>query len=462
MKIIESFLTGNDCYLSGRKIKPQGLMLHSVGCSQPSAQVFVNSWNRPGVGACVHAFIDANDGTVYQTLPWDHRAWHCAGSGNDTHISVEMCEPACIDYTSGSGFTCSNDQLARQNVVTCYISAVELFAELCQKFNLDPLTQICSHKEGYDMGIASDHGDPEHLWKGLGMPYTMDGFRRDVKACIEGKEADMEEVEGTARMLTDMPIEEVIKTLGAIALWDNRKTGVLGSLTVAQAILESGYGKSELAQNANNFFGMKENLSGNTWEGSTWKGDVYTKMTNEETLDGEIITIEANFRKYPTIADSFADHSAYLVGAKVGGINRYEGIQGCTDFKRSAEILMEGGYATASNYVAQLVSLYERYDLKRYEYVPEPVEPTAPVDSAPKKPTVKDLKAAVPFLVCVDTPDLTVKSNAGKGYKSKGVTGIGIFTITKVRKGTGSKLGWGKLKSGAGYIPLSKVKILID
>mgnify|MGYP004486609091 CR=1 FL=1 len=72
-------------------------MLHSVGCPQPRAQVFLDSWNRTSFGsACVHGFIDGNDGTVYQALPWNHRGWHCGsgskGSGNNTHIGVEITD----------------------------------------------------------------------------------------------------------------------------------------------------------------------------------------------------------------------------------------------------------------------------------------------------------------------------------------------------------------------------------
>ena len=74
-------------------------MLHSVGCPQPSAAVFIKNWNSESYDrACVHGFIDGNDGTVYQTLPWNHRGWHGGGSSNNTHIGVEMCEPACIKY----------------------------------------------------------------------------------------------------------------------------------------------------------------------------------------------------------------------------------------------------------------------------------------------------------------------------------------------------------------------------
>ena len=46
MKLIESILTNNPCYTAGKKIVVKGLMLHSVGCAQPKASVFINSWNK--------------------------------------------------------------------------------------------------------------------------------------------------------------------------------------------------------------------------------------------------------------------------------------------------------------------------------------------------------------------------------------------------------------------------------
>lgn len=189
MKLMESIMTKNPCYTAGRRITVRGLMLHSVGCPQPSAEAFIRNWNCPDFkSACVHAFIDGNDGAVYQTLPWDHRGWHCGASGNNTHIGVEMCEPACIRYTGGSTFTCSDLTAARAVARTTYQAAVELFAMLCRKFSLDPLGDgvILSHREGHTRGIASNHGDPEHLWNQLGLPYTMDSFRADVKAAVGG------------------------------------------------------------------------------------------------------------------------------------------------------------------------------------------------------------------------------------------------------------------------------------
>ena len=193
MKLVESFLTKNPCYTAGRKITVKGLMLHSVGCPQPKASAFINSWNSPSYdNACVHGFIDGNDGTVYQTLPWNHRGWHCGsgskGSGNNTHIGVEMCEPACIKYTGGATFTCSDLATARKVAERTYNAAVELFAMLCKQYGLNPLSDgvVISHKEGHSRGIASNHGDPEHLWTQLGMGYTMNTFRQAVKAKMDG------------------------------------------------------------------------------------------------------------------------------------------------------------------------------------------------------------------------------------------------------------------------------------
>ena len=198
MELVESIVTQNPCYKAGKKIAVKGLMLHSVGCPQPSAEVFVKNSNKPESSrACVHAFIDGNTGKVFQTLPWDHRGWHGGGSSNNTHIGVEMCEPACIRYTAGSSFTCSDREQALAVVKRTYDAAVELFAMLCGKFGLNPLGDgvIVSHKEGNARGIASAHGDPDHLWKGLDAGYTMDGFRRDVSAAmgnaVPDKSADL-------------------------------------------------------------------------------------------------------------------------------------------------------------------------------------------------------------------------------------------------------------------------------
>lgn len=434
MKIIESILKKNPCYTAGKKITVKGLMLHSVGCPQPKASVFINSWNSPSYdNACVHAFIDGNTGDIYQTLPWNHRGWHGGGSSNNTHIGVEMCEPACIKYTGGSSFTCSDKATAKAVVKRTYESAVELFAFLCEKYNLNPLADgvIVSHREGHARGIASNHGDPEHLWKGLGLDYTMNGFRKDVKAKMNGEE----EKGFQASELKNLTEAQIVAKIGHLFTEDQKKTGILASVSMAQFILESGYGKSELAQNANNCFGMKKSLSGNTWSGSAWDGkSVYTKKTQEQNPDGSYETITAEFRKYSCIEDSIADHGAYLLGAKNGSTLRYAGLKGEKNYKKAITIIKNGGYATSLTYVDKICDIIDRWNLTQYD-----VKETTSSDTVNEFP-------ATPFMVKVIIDDLNYRSAPSMEGKVEGQTGKGTFTITEVRNG------WGKLKSGAGWI----------
>lgn len=202
MKIIESIMYNNPCYKAMGKIKPQGLMLHSVGCPQVKALPFVNAWNTPTyTAAAVHGFIDGLTGDIYQTLPWDHKAWHAGKGANSTHIGVEMCEPSTIQYIGGATFKCSNLSNAREVAMRTYNAAVELFAYLANMYNLDPLADgvIISHREGYLRGIASNHGDPDHLWSQLGMDVNMNTFRHAVKELME------EEYQVRYNRISEMP-----------------------------------------------------------------------------------------------------------------------------------------------------------------------------------------------------------------------------------------------------------------
>ena len=200
MNIIEAFVTQNPKYTNPTKITVRKLVLHSVGCPQPNASVFARQWQTARYFA--HAVLQA-DGTVYQVLPWDYLCYH-VGAANAYSIGVEMTEPDCIRYTGGATFVCTNWARAAEQVAGTYKTAVELFAHLCEAFGLDPNADIMSHNEAGKMGIGTDHVDPEHLWRQLGMGYTMDGFRQDVYA--EMHKNDEEDDEDMVRYNT---IEEV-------------------------------------------------------------------------------------------------------------------------------------------------------------------------------------------------------------------------------------------------------------
>lgn len=234
---------------------------------------------------------------------------------------------------------------------------------------------------------------------------------------------------------------DAAKKIGELCKKDMAKSGILASVSAAQFILESGYGKSELAQNANNCFGMKCSLSGNTWSGSAWDGkSKYTKKTNEEYTPGTITTITADFRKYPCVEDSVADHSAYLLGAMNGSKKRYAGLAGEKDYKKAIQIIKDGGYATSSTYVEKICSIIERFNLTQYDTATAaPATPATPQNTN---------FPAVPFTVTVIIDDLNYRSEPSMNGKVNGQTGKGVFTILEVKNG------WGRLKSGAGWIYL--------
>ena len=296
---------------------------------------------------------------------------------------------------------------------------------------------------------------------------------------------------------------DAVKKIGPLAAADQKKSGVLASVTAAQFILESGYGTSELAQNANNCFGMKKSLSGNTWEGSSWDGkSVYTKKTQEQNTDGSYVTITANFRKYSCVEDSIADHSAYLLGAMNGKAQRYAGLKGCTDYKKAAQIIKDGGYATSLTYVSKLCEIIERWNLTQYDVKVEASSTPVPTVEATagwyrvrlswdnpgsQKGAFKVfenavacveenqgysafdengnvvypiVKSNVPYTVRVKIDDLNIRKGPGTNYDTTGeYTKKGVFTIVEEARGpvaTDGTVGlWGKLKSGAGWICLA-------
>jgi len=159
---------------------------------------------------------------------------------------------------------------------------------------------------------------------------------------------------------------EIAEVIGRMSQKDYQQSGILASVTAAQCILETGFLGTSLARDANNCFGMKATLSGNTWGQSTWAGDIYNKQTWEE-YNGKAVTIMADFRRYASMEQSLGDHSAYLLNAKNGAGLRYAGIQGETDYRRAIQIIKDGGYATDSRYVDKICSIIERFDLTRYD-----------------------------------------------------------------------------------------------
>lgn len=172
-----------------------------------------------------------------------------------------------------------------------------------------------------------------------------------------------------ATSLVNLPSEQIIETLAPLYVETMKTSGILASVRMAQLILESDLTRTELGQNANNLHGMKTILSGNTWGGSTWdQKTVYEKWTAE--WDGtKYVNIVGKFRKYECVEDSVTDHTAYLSYAKDGDKLRYSGLKGCKDYRKAAQIIKDGDYATSPDYVEKLCLRIEKWNLTRFDVV---------------------------------------------------------------------------------------------
>lgn len=149
-----------------------------------------------------------------------------------------------------------------------------------------------------------------------------------------------------------------IKAIGESAKKDMQTSHILASITTAQAILESGYGTSELAKKANALFGIKKN---------GWTGKTYTVKSKEE-INGKLVWKTSVFRKYDSYADSITDHSLYLMTRKADGKNlTYKKVVGECNYKKAAQALQNAGYSSYSNYANMLCNLIQKYKLTQYD-----------------------------------------------------------------------------------------------
>lgn len=228
MNLRKLIFTNNACYKAGRTITPKGIMVHSTGANNPWLKRYVgpddgklgknqynNHWNQnkpDGREVCVHAFIGKlADGSVatYQTLPWNYRGWHCGsgskGSGNDTHISFEICEDGLTD---ASYFN------------KVYHEAVELCVYLCKQYGLTEKNIIC-HSEGHTQGIASNHGDVMHWFPKHGK--NMNTFRAAVKAKLSGSSGGGSAMEGGTMYRVRKSWSDKASQIGAFQVLSNAK-----------------------------------------------------------------------------------------------------------------------------------------------------------------------------------------------------------------------------------------------
>lgn len=132
-----------------------------------------------------------------------------------------------------------------------------------------------------------------------------------------------------------------------------KRTGILASVILAQAILESNNGNSGLTKEGNALFGIKADRS--------WRGKVWTGSTIEYS-SGDRTSLVAGFRAYNSWEESIIDHSNFLMQN-----SRYHDLIGEKDYRKACQSLQEAGYATDPNYAKKLITLIEANRLNQYD-----------------------------------------------------------------------------------------------
>lgn len=165
--------------------------------------------------------------------------------------------------------------------------------------------------------------------------------------------------DGSIHFEKDESVENFIRKIGDSARKIGKKKDLYGSVMIAQAILESASGQSELAQAPNyNLFGIK----------GTHNGKSVSMATQEDLGNGDLYTTQAGFKVYENYEDSFNDYATLLKEGLTGNSRFYEGVwkSNAKTYKEATKFLT-GRYATDTQYNKKLNGLIETYDLTQYD-----------------------------------------------------------------------------------------------
>lgn len=189
------YATDNGAYRAGRTIAPRGCVNHSVGCAQPSADVFFHLMNKQEAGWGVNAILGdfhKGEGRILLTLKINARPWGCGagskGSWNNTKIQWETCEPAGHTYAGGTmvGYDVAKNQVYFDRMWKMLV-AWNVYCAV--KFGY-PVSGISDHAESHRAGYGSNHSDMGQWLPKHGK--SMDALRAEVQEILNNKEDDEE------------------------------------------------------------------------------------------------------------------------------------------------------------------------------------------------------------------------------------------------------------------------------
>ena len=317
-KNIQKLLPANDHRTYG-KMAWQYVTIHNTANRMSADREVSYVHSRQGE-VTYHFAID--DKECIQLLPLTKSAWHAGdgkGNGNTKSVAIEIC------YSLDKGD--KRYPIAEDN-------ASHKAAELL-------------YSKGFGVDRLRKHQD----WSGKYCPHRMldnngwGSFKKKVQKHLD--------------KLNNFSKDDFINSIAPLAqkAWKTEK--ILPSLTIAQAILESNWGRSELATQANALFGIKAHTDPSHKK-------TYTKTTWEYN-GSKFIQIEAKFKAYDSWEESVKDRSKYLANRYIGGVHIYKDLIGETNYKKACEKIYKAGYATDPEYPKKLIDIIEKYKLNKFD-----------------------------------------------------------------------------------------------
>lgn len=463
-------MTQSTCYRQTQKMQVKGVLWHSTGANNPTLKRYVqpddnaadrdliikvigknaygNDWNHTSVQAGLNAWIGKlADGSVaaVQTMPWDFRPWGCGsgskGSCNTGWIQFEICEDGLND---------------REYFEKVYKEACELTAYLCKLYGIDPkgsvkyngvtVPAILCHADSHKLGLGSNHGDVLHWFPKFGK--NMDKVRADVAALMgstdtvpadEVPTTDHDKADDSEKIIWDYLLKKIGNAYGV--------AGLMGNM----------YAESGLrANNLQNSYEKKLNIT-----------DVeYTRLVDNNAYP-DFVKDKAG---YGLAQWTFWSRKEALLkfardkGKSIGDLQMQmeflwkelnTGYQAVLIVLQNAENVREASDAVLLWY-ERPADQSDSVQKKRAGYGQSYYEKYAG-DNVPSAGGMSN--ADCPFLVRVTVKDLRIRKGNGTDTEWTGkYVPPGVYTIVEVKAGKGSEAGWGRLKSGAGWIALSYAK----
>lgn len=242
------------------------------------------------------------------------------------------------------------------------LTAVTLLAGSTLAASADTQTQTNTNVQNNQTSSTGNNNNGNNNGQNGGVVFVPDGQNtpnatnnqntqntNNANAATSNNNVDVSSMYFTSNARNQNFIESVAP--GAINSW--KQYGVLPSITVAQAILESGWGNSTLASQYHNLFGIKGSYNGQS-----------VNMNTSEYYGGRYVNIVDGFRAYPNNSASVEDHGNFLYSN-----SRYHNLLGDTNYVSVANKLRADGYATAPNYASALINLVQTYNLTQLDKV---------------------------------------------------------------------------------------------